>query len=92
MVYAVSHTSIRHSIVPGALVGRVDTCLKFVVSGCAPAGTMVSGLAAGRLSLRVTVAAGTLGTILAAHWLLNPRTFRAIAILEEGRAAPVNGR
>ena len=70
VIYEINHTSLKQAIAPAAILGRVNASFRFVIIACALAGTVVSGIAGEAFGLRPTIAAGALGTLVAALWLL----------------------
>lgn len=65
-VYDINQTSLRQSITPDRLLGRVNASLEFVGMGATLAGALAGGFLGERIGLRSTLFAGIAGTFLAA--------------------------
>lgn len=79
LVWNVLTVSLRQSIVPDELLGRVNSAYRMVGWGTMPVGAIVGGLIADRFGLRAPfLVAGSLALVLAL-WLSTRATNRAIA-------------
>ena len=69
-LYLVSEVSLRQSIIPNALLGRVNAAMRLLTRGATPLAAILAGVLGGVIGLRLTIAAGVAGVILAGLWLL----------------------
>lgn len=70
VVYNVNQVSLRQTITPLRLQGRVNATMRFVVWGTMPLGSLAGGLAGELLGLRGGIAVGAAGASLAFLWVL----------------------
>lgn len=76
-VYTIGETTIRQSIVPDHLLGRVNSAMHLLFRGIYPAGAFVGGALAGQIGVRATILAGAAGFLCSILFLiLEPRIFR----------------
>ena len=68
-VYQINQVSLRQTIAPGRVLGRVNASIRFGELGATLIGTLVGGLLGQGLGLRPALAVGAGGTLLAAVWL-----------------------
>jgi len=69
-VFGINNVSLRQTVAPAALQGRVHAASRMVDSGLYPAGAMLGGLVGQLWNMRVALFAGALGTMLAAGVIL----------------------
>ena len=69
-IYLIAEVSLRQSIVPGNMLGRVNASMQFLSQGAAPLGALLAGILGGIIGLRFTMLIGVLGVMLAGMWLL----------------------
>lgn len=69
-LYRVNEVSLRQTIVPERLLGRVNSGEYFVRLGLMPFGALLGGLLGEVIGLRPTLAVGALGEITALCWVL----------------------
>ena len=69
MLYYINLTTLRQTIPPGSMLGRVNATMRFLVLACQLAGTLASGILAEIIGLRATLALGASANLLAAGWL-----------------------
>lgn len=94
-VYFIGERSLRQSVTPGRLLGRINASFEFLVGGVGTAGILVGGLTGQVLGLRPATAAAAVGMILAFLWLyLSP--LRGLNSLDawriDDRRRPVSDR
>jgi MFS family permease len=86
IVYYVNAVSVRQSITPGRLQGRVNATMRFFAGGLMPIGALVGGALGGVIGLPWTLVVAELGTLLGFVWLvLSP--VRSLHALPEPAAA-----
>lgn len=69
-VYLISEVSLRQSLVPAAMLGRINASMQFLSQGVAPIGALFAGILGGIIGLRLTILIGICGVIFAGLWLL----------------------
>jgi len=69
-LYAIHEISLRQGRVPLHLQGRVNALIGFLVSGIAPLGTLLAGIASEYIGIRFTILCGAGGMLLSTVWLL----------------------
>ncbi|MBZ5606512.1 MAG: MFS transporter [Acidobacteriia bacterium] len=69
-VFSIAETTIRQSIVPDRLLGRVNSAMQLLFRGVYPAGALVGGALAGRIGVRGTILTGALGYLCANLFLV----------------------
>jgi MFS family permease len=62
--------SIRQTITPDAMLGRMNASYRFFTYGAIPLGALLGGGLAGLIGLRATLLVGALGMLLAPGWLV----------------------
>jgi predicted MFS family arabinose efflux permease len=78
-VYNISETTIRQSIVPDHMLGRVNSAMHLLFRGVYPAGAFVAGALAQRIGVRATIIAGAVGFLCSNLFLvLEPRVMRVL--------------
>ncbi|OGN86611.1 MAG: hypothetical protein A2X23_04505, partial [Chloroflexi bacterium GWC2_73_18] len=70
MVYNINQVSLRQSITPDRLQGRMNASMRFIVWGTIPIGTLIGGALAAALGLREAIWVGAIGGLTAVLWLL----------------------
>ncbi len=68
-IYEINQVSLRQTVTPDRLQGRVHAALECAGLGAALLGAMVGGLLGEAIGLRSTLVVGTAGSFLAALWL-----------------------
>ena len=68
-VYTILETSLRQSIVPSHLLGRVQAARHLLSQGLLPLGALTSGAIATRAGIRGTLLLGAAGMLLSTLWL-----------------------
>ena len=70
-IFAINETSLRQTITPDRLLGRVTAGMHLMAGGIGPLGALVGGFLGGAIGLRPTLVVAALGGgILGAFWLL----------------------
>ena len=89
VVYNTSQVSYRQLICPPQLVGRMNASIRFLVWGTIPLGAVVGGVLAALTSVRVTVAASAVVSVLATVWVVRSPLYgmRDVPTLAEEIAA-----
>lgn len=72
-LYNITQSSLRQTVVPPALQGRVAATMQFLGGCAAPVGAVLGGFLGEVIGLRLALVAGGLGTIGATVWLLSNR-------------------
>jgi MFS family permease len=62
--------SLRQTITPDAMLGRMNASYRFFTYGAIPLGALLGGGLAGLIGLRATLLAGAVGLLLALPWLV----------------------
>lgn len=62
--------SLRQSLVPAEVLGRMNAAYRFFVSGMVPIGALLGGALAGSIGLRPTLLVAALGGTLALAWVI----------------------
>ncbi|MGH7781243.1 MAG: MFS transporter [Candidatus Binataceae bacterium] len=70
MLYYINLTTLRQTIPPDTMLGRVNATVRFLVLTCQLAGTFASGILAEVIGLRATLAIGASANLVAAGWLV----------------------
>jgi hypothetical protein len=69
MVYDITELSLRQTITPDHVLGRVNASVRAGGLAAMLVGSLAGGILGGALGLRPTLAIGACGTILGAVWL-----------------------
>ncbi|HET9017650.1 MAG TPA: MFS transporter [Thermomicrobiaceae bacterium] len=90
-LYNVNQVSLRQTITPDRLQGRMNATMRFLVWGMMPVGSLLGGVLGSALGLRTTLAIGAVGGLTAVLWIwLSPvRTLREHPAAIEESPAPV---
>jgi hypothetical protein len=75
-VYGINEISLRQSIVPGRLLGRVGSCFLVLPTGALLVGALASGPLASAVGVRGALWAAVAVAMLAVLWLLASPLFR----------------
>jgi len=62
--------SLRQSIIPEHMLGRVNACYRFIVTAASPLGALLGGVMGSYFGLRTTLLIGALGTLSAMGWIM----------------------
>jgi MFS family permease len=69
IVYVVNAVSIRQSITPHRLLGRVSATMRFAIGGAMPVGSLLGGALGSVIGLPWTLVVAELGTLVGFLWL-----------------------
>lgn len=69
-VYFINEVSLRQTITPDRLLGRVNASAGFLMAGAGLIGALLGGALGQAAGLRVTMAAGLVGMLLSSLWLV----------------------
>jgi len=69
-IYAVNEISLRQTLVPAQLLGRVNSCMHILSTGVTPLGALLAGLLSEIIGVRLTLLVGAGGICLASAWLI----------------------
>ncbi len=69
-VYNITQVSLRQSIVPRRLQGRMNATVRFLVWGTTPLGALLGGTLGQWLGIRPAIAVGVVGSFLAIFWIV----------------------
>jgi predicted MFS family arabinose efflux permease len=76
MVYMINEISVRQTVAPEQVLGRVNAGMQLLARGIWPIGALLGGALAALLGVRTTLAISASGVLLSAVWLLAPRVRR----------------
>jgi MFS family permease len=68
-IYFINTVSLRQSVTPDPLLGRMNASMDFLITGVGPLGLLLGGLLGEVLGVRATVAIGVLGGLSGCLWL-----------------------
>jgi MFS family permease len=68
-VYEINQVSLRQTVTPEHLLGRVNATMEFLALGATLLGTLLGGLLGERIGLRATLTIGAAGCLLPVLWL-----------------------
>jgi len=80
-IHLIAEVSLRQSVVPGNMLGRINASLQFLSQGIAPIGALLAGILGGLIGLRLTILIGVLG-VMAAGALLFLSPIRKVSGLK----------
>ncbi len=69
-MYFIAELSLRQSLVPHHLLGRVNASMQLLIGSMAPLGALLAGIIAEKFGVRPTILLGVVGVIGAGLWLL----------------------
>jgi predicted MFS family arabinose efflux permease len=69
-VYTIAETSLRQTVTPDRLLGRVNSAMHILFRGIVPVGAVVGGAAAQFVGVRTALFAGAAGFLLSTLWLV----------------------
>lgn len=69
-IYFIAEVSLRQAIIPNDLLGRVNASMQLVTRGALPISAILAGILGGIIGLRLTIAFGVAGVVVAGLWLL----------------------
>ena len=68
-IYTINELTLRQSVTPDHLLGRVNSAMNLLFYGILPVGRPGGGLIAESIGMRITMLAGAPGPVLSALWL-----------------------
>jgi MFS family permease len=69
-IYTINETSLRQTITPDHLLGRVNSAMHLMFRGMLPLGALTGGVVAEYIGVRNTMFAGSIGFLLSTLWLV----------------------
>jgi predicted MFS family arabinose efflux permease len=69
VIWNINQLSLRQTLTPNALLGRMNATYRFLVWGVLPIGSLIGGTLGTILGLHTTLLIGTLGTLVSPVWL-----------------------
>jgi hypothetical protein len=72
MVYYVNELSLRQTVAPEEVLGRVNAGMQLLARGIWPLGALLGGALAAVVGVRVTLTIAAGGVLLSTLWLLAP--------------------
>ncbi len=69
VIYDINQVSLRQSITPNHLQGRMNATMKFFIMGSLPIGGFIGGYWGSRFGLEVTLLAGAIGSVTSFLWV-----------------------
>jgi MFS family permease len=71
-VYAIHEVSLRQTVTPEGVLGRVNAAMQLLTRGVWPVGALLGGTLASQIGIRPTLTVAALGILLSTLWLLAP--------------------
>jgi hypothetical protein len=87
VIFNVLGLSLRQTLTPGRLLGRVAASNQVLAQGTMPIGSFVGGVIGSLVSVQAALLAGVFGMFLAAGWVM----FSPVPAIHEMPAEPVEG-
>jgi hypothetical protein len=69
-IYNIHELSLRQSVTPDHVLGRVNAAMQLLTRGVFPAGAILGGVLGGAIGLRWTLTVAALGILFASVWLI----------------------
>ncbi len=69
-IYQINELTLRQTVTPDRLLGRVNAAMHLLFRGIMPAGALAGGILAEAIGMRATLLAGALGFLLSSLWLV----------------------
>jgi MFS family permease len=69
LIAIVNEVSLRQSVTPDRLLGRVNATMRFLNAGMIPVGALIGGALGGMIGLRETLLVGVAGMLLTGIWV-----------------------
>ncbi|MDR3699008.1 MAG: MFS transporter [Candidatus Sulfopaludibacter sp.] len=69
-IYHINELTLRQTVTPDRLLGRVNSAMHLLFRGIMPAGALAGGILAESIGMRPTLLAGALGFLLSSLWLV----------------------
>jgi len=85
LIAIVNEVSLRQSVTPDRLLGRVNATMRFLNAGMIPVGALIGGALGGLIGLRETLFVGVAGMLITGLWVyLSPlRTTQEVALVTD---------
>jgi MFS family permease len=92
LIAVVNEVSLRQSITPDRLLGRVNATMRFLNAGMIPVGALIGGALGGAIGLRETLFVGVAGMLITGLWVyLSPlRTTREAPMIVDDEQGPAS--
>ena len=68
-IYNINQVSLRQTIIPDRLQGRLNASMRFLVYGTIPIGYLLGGIFSETIGVRAVILIGAIGTLLAFLWV-----------------------
>jgi len=69
-VFMINERTLRQTVAPGELLGRVNAAMQLLSAGMIPLGALVGGVLAGVAGTRTTLYISVIGVLLSSFWLI----------------------
>lgn len=69
-IYNIHQVSLRQTVTPDHLLGRMNASMRFIIWGTMPIGGLIGGVLGELIGLRPTLAVSALGSLLGAAWII----------------------
>jgi len=69
-VWMINQISLRQSITPDRLLGRLSATMKFVSIGVAPLGAIIGGILGSAIGVHAALVLATIGSLFSVLWLV----------------------
>jgi MFS family permease len=69
-MYDINQVSLRQTITPHRLLGRMNASMRFIIFGVIPIGALIGGALGGTIGLRPTLLVGAVGSLLPSLWII----------------------
>lgn len=69
-VFMINERTLRQTVAPGEILGRVNAAMQLLTSGVLPLGALASGVLAGVVGMRTTLFISVAGFLLSTSWLI----------------------
>lgn len=70
VIFNIHVISIRQTVTPNRLLGKMNASYRFLVTGVVPLGALLGGVLGTVIGLRLTLLVGAIGSIAAVLWVL----------------------
>jgi MFS family permease len=68
-IFGITHVSLRQTVVPDQLLGRMTASVRFIIWGAVPIGAFLGGILGETFGLRAALWVGAVGNLLAFSWV-----------------------
>jgi len=75
-IFNVNQVSLRQSLTPDRLLGRMNASIRFLMWTATPIGALAGGMIASRVGLPTAVTLAAIGGLVAAIWVYLPTVWR----------------